>query len=128
MKREEAGGETAAIGSVPAPHLPATPLPAPQTRLNSNFLLFPGGVRNPLFPRERGCSAVAGRGRQRAGGGGFAGRALRGGRRESCRGDNAACLFATAKMAVLKGKGKEGKKKKEREVLLHIQSPHLLIE
>lgn len=55
---------------------------------------------------------------------GFADRVLPGCRRESCRGDNAACLFATAKMAVLKGK----KKKKTREVLLHIQSPHLLIK
>lgn len=49
MKREEAGGETAAMGSVPAPHLPATPLPAPQTQHNPNLLLF-HAAKKPLFP------------------------------------------------------------------------------
>lgn len=108
MKWEEAGGETAAIGSVPAPHLPATPLPGPQTDLNPSFLLSPRAETS--FPREPGCSAVAGRGWQHAGGRDFAGRVLPGCRRESCRGDNAACLFATAKMAVLKGKKKKREK------------------
>lgn len=52
MKREEAGGETAAISSVPAPHLPATPLPAPQNQLSPDFLFCPG-AKIP-FSRERG--------------------------------------------------------------------------
>lgn len=96
------------IGSVPAPHLPTTPLLAPQIELNPNFLLSPG-AKTPLCP---GAGMLGGGGtglavrRQR----GFAGRVLPGCRRQSCRGDNAACLFATAKMAVLKGE----KKKKEK--------------
>lgn len=103
MKREEAGGEPAVISSVPTSHLPTTPLPAPQTQPSPDFLPCPG-AKIPF-------SWVAQ----------WAGICRQGCWRELCREDNAACLFATARMAVLR-------RKKKSEVLLHIQSPHLLIK
>lgn len=101
MKREEAGGETAAISSVPAPHLPATPLPAPPTQLNPDLLLCPG-AKIPFF---LGLQA-----------GLWEGTVSHAGTMQGI------CLLQ------LKWQFLRGKKESESEVLLHIQSPHLLIK